>query len=357
MGLIAGLERAGFDVVAAAPADGHEGRLRDAGIGFIPLPMSRSGMNPVADLQLIRRYWAIMRDWRPSAFLGFTIKPNIYGSIAARAHGLRAINNVSGLGTMFLSQGWQSRLAHALYRLAFARSHTVFFQNPEDRLHFIAAGTVRPAQTRLLPGSGIDLDRFTPTPVPAGPPVYLFIGRLLADKGIREFVAAARIVRKALPDTRFRILGGGDPGNRTSIPAAETDRWREDGIVELLGEASDVRPHIEKASAIVLPSYREGLARVLLEGGAMGRPLLASDVPGCRTIVSADENGFLFEARNASALAQAMIEFARLSVTRRQKMGMAARAIVEQGYGEQQVIDAYLEALVDTAPASGVRSA
>lgn len=357
MGLIAGLERAGFDVVAAAPADGHEDRLGEAGIGFIPLPMSRSGMNPVADLQLIGRYSAIMRELRPAAYLGFTIKPNIYGAIAARAHGIRAINNVSGLGTMFLSRGWQSSLAHALYRLAFARSHTVFFQNPEDRQHFIATGTVRPAQARLLPGSGIDPSRFTPTPVPAGPPAFLFIGRLLADKGVREFGAAAEIVRKALPDAQFRVLGGSDPGNRSSIPAAEIEQWRAGGIVELLGEVNDVRPHIEAASAVVLPSYREGLPRVLLEGGAMGRPLLASDVPGCRTIVAAGENGLLFAARDVSALTRAMLEFAGLPDARRQEMGRAARAVVEQEYDEQRVIDAYLESLMDIAPASGVRAA
>ncbi|HVH48488.1 MAG TPA: glycosyltransferase, partial [Sphingomicrobium sp.] len=174
LGLAKALEGAGFEVIVAAPADGHEGRLREAGIGFLPLWMNRSGMNPIADLQLMGRYSAILRDLRPAAYLGFTIKPNIYGSLAARAHGVRAINNVSGLGTMFLSYGWQSTLARALYRLAFARSQTVFFQNPEDRQQFISTGTVQPTQAKLLPGSGIDLNRFTPTPLPAGSPVFLF---------------------------------------------------------------------------------------------------------------------------------------------------------------------------------------
>ena len=357
LGLAKALEGAGFEVTVAAPADGHEGRLREAGIGFLPLWMNRSGMNPIADLQLMGRYSAILRDLHPAAYLGFTIKPNIYGSLAARAHGVRAINNVSGLGTMFLSYGWQSTLARALYRLAFARSQTVFFQNPEDRQQFISTGTVQPTQAKLLPGSGIDLNRFTPTPLPAGSPVFLFIGRLLADKGVREFVAAAEIVRKAMPDARFQILGGSDPGNRTCIPALEINRWRASGIVELLGEVGDVRPHIQAASAIVLPSYREGLPRVLLEGGAMGRPLIASDVPGCRTIVAAGKNGLLFDVRNARALANVLLEFAGLSNDRRQEMGRAARALVERDYDEQRVINAYLASLVDIAPVSGVGKA
>ena len=356
LGLIEGLREAGFEVVVAAPADGHEAAILDRGLTFIPIAMDRSGMSPLADIALLGRYVAIFRRSRPAAFLGFTIKPNVYGSIAARLLRVPAINNVSGLGTMFLGMGWQSRLAHRLYRLAFARSRTVFFQNPDDRELFVQAGTVKSDQTALLPGSGINLQRFAPTKPVNGPPVFLFVGRLLADKGIREFVEAAAIVRSKLPKARFQVLGGTDEGNRTSIPPDEVDRWKDDGNVEFLGDAADVRPFIAGASAVVLPSYREGLPRVLLEAGATGRPSIASDVPGCNALIRPGENGLLCAVRDPGALAEAMLQFARLDEAERLAMGEAARTIVEREYGEQRVVDAYLAALRDIAPASGVGS-
>ncbi|HET7708185.1 MAG TPA: glycosyltransferase family 4 protein [Sphingomicrobium sp.] len=354
-GLIGALSQAGFEVVAAASPDGHEERLTSAGIGFIPLEMSRSGMNPTAELRLLGRYSAIFRNVRPAAFLGFTIKPNIYGSIAARLHGVPAINNISGLGTMFLGQGWKSRLAKALYRVALARSKVVFFQNRDDREIFIKARAVSADQSRLIPGSGIDLDHYAPMPLPGGPPIFLFIGRLIADKGVREFVGAARLARVNLPDARFQILGGSDPGNRTNISFAEIDEWRSEGVVELLGETSDVRPHIAQANAVVLPSYREGLPRVLLEAAAMGRPLIASDVPGCRAIVSDGENGLLCAVRDPRSLADAMVEFAQSPPERRRAMGQAARRTAERDYGQQRVVDSYLAVLWDIAPDLRVR--
>ena len=345
LGLIRGLRRAGYEIVVAAPADGHAQKLVAEGVRFLPLPMTRSGMNPVKELRLLTRYGRLMREVRPAVYLGFTIKPNIYGSLAAATTGVPSINNVSGLGTMFLGGGGKAALARALYRLALRRSATVFFQNPEDLQSFVDSGTVRHGQARLLPGSGIDLDHYAPAPLPEGAPVFLFAGRLLADKGVREFVAAARLARDGVPGARFQLLGAPDPGNPSNIPEAQLDAWRTDGTVELLGEASDVRPHIARATAVVLPSYREGLPRVLLEAAAMGRPMIASDVPGCRTIVEPGNNGLLCSVRDPRSLADAMIEIAELSHGQRQAMGRAARATVERDYGEERVIEAYLEAL------------
>ena len=355
LGLIRALISEGYDVVVAAPADGHESGLPSQLRRFVPLPVDRSGMNPVTDLQLLGRYRQLMRTYQPAAFLGFTIKPNIYGSLAARAAGVPAINNISGLGTMFLGHGSKSALAHRLYRLALRRSPTVFFQNPDDRQLFVEAGTVRSGQAKLLPGSGIDLTRFTPEPLPAGgQPTFLFIGRLLVDKGVREFVEAARLVRQEFPEARFEMLGAPDPGNRTAISAEEADRWRLAGDVHLLGEAADVRPHIARSTAVVLPSYREGLPRVLLEAAAMARPLIAADVPGCRSIVEHERNGLLCAVRDARALADAMIRLIRLPVEEREAMGRVARARVEAEFSEQTVLQAYLAALREIGADSGV---
>jgi glycosyltransferase involved in cell wall biosynthesis len=260
--------------------------------------------------------------------------------------GVPAIANVSGLGTAFIRGGTFARFVSALYRLAFARSHMVFFQNPDDRDLFLERGIVPNEKARLLPGSGIDLDRFRPAePLAPGPPTFLFIGRLLADKGVREFVEAAAMTKARYPDAKFQLLGGLDPQNRTAVPDDELRGWIAGGAVEYLGPTDDVRPYIAKASAVVLPSYREGLPRSLLEGGAMARPLIATDVPGCREVVKGGVTGLLCEARSASSLAAAMARFADMDVDRRQALGNAARAKVATEFNESAVIDAYLEVL------------
>ncbi|HET8750298.1 MAG TPA: glycosyltransferase family 4 protein [Sphingomicrobium sp.] len=345
-GLIRGLREAGYAPVAIAPHDkGGVKRLAELGVPFEPLAFERSGLNPLADLVLQLRYRTILKRLSPVAFLGFTAKPNIYGTMAASSLGVPAIANVSGLGTAFMRRGALQRIVSCLYRIAFRRASTVFFHNPDDRRRFVERGIVRDGQARLLPGSGIDLDRFSPAPLPPGAPIFLLIARLLSDKGIREYVAAARMLRPHLPDARFQLLGGIDGENRSSIARAELDSWCEKGVIEYLGETSDVRPFIEKANAVVLPSYREGLPRSLLEGAAMGRPLIATDVPGCRELVEEGVNGFLCAARDPASLAPAMQRFATLSDERRATMGAESRRKVQEGFSENIVIRAYLDAL------------
>jgi glycosyltransferase involved in cell wall biosynthesis len=235
-------------------------------------------------------------------------------------------------------------LAMRLYKAAFRRSHRVFFQNRDDLDLVLRKRIVTPAQAALVPGSGIDLGRYQIAPVPvADPPVFLFIGRLLRDKGIREFAEAARLVRQDVPDAAFRVVGGLDPDNRTSVTAAELEQWGE--TIEYLGPTEDVRPFIADSTAVVLPSYREGLPRTLLEGAAMGRPLVATDVPGCREIVREGVTGTLGKPRDSRSLADAMLRLARLNPAERARLGANARELVEERYSERVVIRAYLEAL------------
>jgi glycosyltransferase involved in cell wall biosynthesis len=283
------------------------------------------------------------------AFLGFTIKPNIYGSLAARALGIATINNVSGLGTAFIRQGLVTRVASTLYRLALRGSATVFFQNDEDRRQFIDARLVAPRQARLLPGSGVDLDRFRPLALPAGdaPFTFLLVARLLWDKGVQEYVDAARSVRARHPDTRFQILGFTDVDNRTAVPRVTLDRWVGEGLIDYLGAADDVRPLIEAADCIVLPSYREGLPRSLLEASAMARPIVATDVPGVRDVVDDGVTGLLCAARSAPSLAEAMLAMIAMSPAERRAMGQAGRSRVEGGFGIGEVTRRYLEAIDD----------
>jgi glycosyltransferase involved in cell wall biosynthesis len=286
-----------------------------------------------------------MKRLRPVAYLGFTIKPNIYGCLAAARAGIPAIANISGLGTVFIRRGPLLALVTRLYRRALRRAAVVFFQNPDDRQLFLENRLVRPGQARLLPGSGVDLDRFRPVPLPDGRPIFVFIGRLLGDKGVRELVAAARRVRAKRADVTIQLLGPLDEGNRTAIARDELDRWVAEGTVDYLGETDDVRPFVEQATAVVLPSYREGLPRSLLEAGAMARPLVATDVPGCREVVEHGVNGFLCRVRDPGSRGEAMLELAELPPERRTAMGLESRRKIEQRFSEAVVIAAYLDAL------------
>lgn len=347
-GLVAALRGAGFEPVVIAPIDppGEE-RMRQMGVRRIVVTMARSGLNPFKDLALLMRYRRIIAEVRPAAYLSFTIKPNIYGSLAARMCGVPALPNISGLGTVFIRGGLLGRLANALYGVGLRGAPIVFFQNAEDLGEFVSRRLVQRKQARLLPGSGVDLERFVPAPFPPGPPKFLLIGRLLGDKGVREFVDAARQLRSEGSDARFQLLGPLDAGNRTAITRTELDSWVQDGVVDYLGETDDVRPLIAASHAVVLPSYREGLPRSLLEGAAMGRPLIATDVPGCRDVVEQGVNGFLCRDRDAGALADSMRRLAAMTGRELEALGVAGRAKVQAQFSEELVIQAYLDALGD----------
>jgi glycosyltransferase involved in cell wall biosynthesis len=347
-GLVRSLQQAGYRVVALAPQDAYSARFEALGIDYIPLPMDTQGLSPLRDLLLLWRYYRALRRLRPDIFLGYTAKPNIYGSLAAHALGIKMINNVSGLGTAFIREDFLTRIVTSLYKLAFRRSATVFFQNRDDRDMFLAAAIVKAGQAKLLPGSGVDLDRFSPA-YPAqrepGGFRFLLIARLLWFKGVGEYVEAARFVREKVPGVRFQLLGFIDPANGNAVPRADIDKWVAEGTIEYLGEADDVRPFIAAADCVVLPSYREGLPRTLLEAAAMGKPLIATDVPGCRHVVDHDVNGLLCSPRDSVSLAEAMLKMLRLSAPRIAEMGVAARAKAHAEFDERLAINLYLEAI------------
>lgn len=348
--LIARLQREGFEVVALSPIDAHVPALVALGVRHIPIAVNAKGVSPVDDLILTAQYWRILRRVRPVAFLGWTIKPNVYGSLAAHALGIPVINNISGLGTAFIKVNLLTRIVRRLYRTALSRSSTVFFQNRDDRDLFIAQRLVITESTRLLPGSGIDLAQFNPT---AGdmtqpeqrPLVFLMVARLLRDKGVIEFVEAARIVSAMHPDVEFHLLGFLDVENRTAISRAEVEGWETEGVIRYLGSASDVRPYLASATAVVLPSYREGMPRSLLEAAAMARPLIATDAPGCTEIARAGENAFLCRVRDAGSLAEAMLAMLALTPAERAVMGARGREIAEREFDVSVVETRYLEAI------------
>ena len=348
-GLIERLTGAGYRIVVLAPLDDDAERLRERGIEVRGLSLARSGMNPLADARLIWRYVRELRAIRPAAYCGFTIKPNIYGALAARVIGIPVINNVTGLGTAFLSSGLTWAVVKQLYRLALRRSHVIFVHNQADREFLIGERLARPDQARVIPGSGVDIAAFRPEaaaePPSGGGATFLFIGRLLADKGVREFIEAARILRAKMPTLRFQLLGKLDPGNPSSVSAADLEGWIDQGLVEHFGEQSDVRPFIRAATAIVLPSYREGMSRALLEGAAMAKPLVGTDVPGSRELVEEGVTGALCDARDAGSLASAMERIAGASPELLADFGRNARSRVEREFSEEVVVRAYLDVL------------
>ena len=341
--VIEALVAAGYEVVAVAPADGEEGRLEALGARFRPIRMRGAGTSPIEDSRLLLDYISMLRDERPAMFLGFTAKPNIYGSLAARLTGVPVAATISGLGSAFLKGGMLGGLLLRLYRIALGGAQAIFFQNPADRDLFIARRIARPKQTRLVAGSGIDLGRFAPAPIVFDEVFrFLLIGRLLLDKGIAEYVAAARIVRQKHPHARFQLLGGSADDNPSAVPQVELARWAAESIVEQLGVQDDVRPFIAAADCVVLPSYREGLPRSLLEGAAMARPLIATDVPGCREVVDHGVNGLLCEVRSSAALAEAMERMLAMTRAERSAMGTAGRRKVAAEFDQKLVAAAYL---------------
>lgn len=345
-GLINALLKAGYDVVAVAPSDEYEPRVLALGCRFVPLPMDNKGTHPGRDALLLWRFYWLLRSERPDIFLGYTVKPNVYGSLAAHALGIPVVNNIAGLGAVFIRDSWLTRVVRGLYRLALARSARVFFQNADDMGLFIERGMVRQEVAGRVPGSGVDLARFNVTPLrgSGGRVKFLLIARMLWDKGVGEYVEAARIVKRRFANADFCLLGFLDVQNPTAISREQMSIWTEAGFVRYLGVSDDVRAEIAEADCVVLPSfYREGVPRSLLEAAAMGRPVITTDAVGCRDVVDDGVTGFLCQQRNAEDLAKKIERMIALSPSAREEMGRRGREKVELEFDEKIVVGRYME--------------
>jgi glycosyltransferase involved in cell wall biosynthesis len=354
--LVSALLADGHAVTILAPYEPEARQLEAMGCRVVHLEMDRKGLSPFRDLALFFRLLRHFRHERPDVILSYTIKNNIYGAFAGKLLGIAFIPNVTGLGTIFIRTTLATRIAISMYRLAFRKLDRIFFQNGDDRDLFIEQKIVDPRQTAILPGSGIDLDRFVPRALPSRDGVvFLLIGRMLRDKGVCEFVDAARTVRALHPTARFQLLGFLDADNRSAIDERTMTNWVNENIIEYLGSASDVRPAIKDADCIVLPSYREGAPRTLIEGAAMGRPTIATDVPGCRDVVEDGATGLLCRVRDADDLAVKMIRMIEMGADRRMAMGQAGRRKMEREYDQAIVAEAYRGAIDEVASAQAMR--
>lgn len=345
--LIIQLIRDGVEVFATSAPDEHVEQLRALGVTWEPLPIDPKGTNPLADIGLVWRLSRTFRRWRPDCALLFTVKPVIYGSIAARLVGVPSIVTITGLGAAFINENWITKVIRNLYRVALRWPSRVLFQNADDLSYFVANRLVRRDQTALVAGSGIDLQHYPVAPFPDRRDgiVFLYVGRMLWDKGLAEYVAAARLLRPGLGNARFAMLGQIGVANPAAIDRSTIDRWVAEEGVEYWGSTDDVRPFLARAHCIVLPSYREGLPRSLLEGAAMGRPLVATDAVGCRDVVSDGVNGFSCAVRDPDGLASALRRIADLDAGAFIAMGRASRAKVAGEFSKERVIATYRDAI------------
>ena len=333
------------DVVMVSPRDAYVPRMEAEGFRCVELKLDRRSINPFRELLVVMRLARIYGDERPAAVHHFTAKCVLYGTLAAKLSGVRAVvNSLTGLGHVFMGTGWKARVLRPIvtwfYRnVLTARRVRVVFQNPDDLRTFTDSRLVVPDRTILIRGSGVNLERFAPRPgepegVPA--PVVLFAARLTREKGVYELVEAARILKAKGVKATFQLAGSPDPGNPSSIQESVLARWRREGAVDLLGHVEAVDDLMAEATLVVLPTYREGVPRTLLEAAAMGKPIVATDVPGCREAVIHGVNGLLVPARDPQALADAIERLLR-DADLRARMGRAGRQKMVLEFDDQEV--------------------
>jgi glycosyltransferase involved in cell wall biosynthesis len=348
LGLIRALIQEGYKVVAIAPEDEFVSSVTETGAQFVPLQhLSRKGVNPFKDWMLYRELYQIFKQHQLDAVLLYTIKPNIYGNWAAKKLGIPSIATVTGLGYSFMQEGIVHQVVKLLYRSAFRKAKRVAFQNSDDKALFEELSLCVPNQTMLIKGSGINTSYFQPMPKAKAETdfVFLFVGRLLYDKGVRELLQAAEKLQAARENTTFWIVGGIDEGNPSAIQKDLLDYYEQQGAIKYLGQSSDVRSIMREADVVVLPSYREGLPRVMLESLAMGKPIITTDAAGCRETIRDGENGFCIPVRDDRALFEALVKMRDLSAEQRQAMGAVGRTMALEEFDEQIIVGHYLKEL------------
>lgn len=357
LGLIESFIKSGHQVVTIAPNDGCVEILKAKGCEFYPLDMSCKGSNPLQDFSLTKQLIRVYRKTKIDVVLHYTIKPNIYGTLATKVLGIPAINNVTGLGTVFLRNNLTTKVAKMLYKFAFQYPHTIFFQNNDDRQLFINQGLVNRNITDLLPGSGVNLQQFQPVPNSTKNKMFTFlvIARVLYDKGIVEYIEAIRSLKSKNINAKFQLLGKIETDRNLGISRKQLARWEKEGLIEYLGTTDDVRGMIQQSDCMVLPSYREGTPRTLLEAAGMGKPIITTDVPGCRETVEHGYNGLLCESKNPEDLADRMHQVYMMNERNLKIMGNNSRKLAVSKFDERIVIQKYHRAVNRVAEEKGNR--
>jgi glycosyltransferase involved in cell wall biosynthesis len=341
-------QKAGFQVHVATAYGPDVQHIQLLGFKHHIVPFARSGQNPLNELATLLRLVKLYRRVRPTLVHLITIKPVLYGGIAARLVGIKSVvSAVSGLGTVFLADSAVARIRRGLvtrlYRAAFKQKHlAVIFQNPDDREALLGLNVLRYEQARMIRGSGVELADYPCVPEPEGKTVVVMAARLLRDKGVFEFVEAARLLQERGLSLEMRLIGSPDPGNPTSVRHQELEQWKSDGYVQLLGYRKDIAVQYAAANIVCLPSYREGLPKSLVEAAACGRAVVTTDVPGCRDAITPGVTGLLVPVKDAVALAdviQTLIKDPEL----RSSMGQAGRALAEEAFTIEKIVEQHMD--------------
>ena len=349
MGLIKACAEVGYDVYVLAPTDEFTKKFPSV-VSFLPVHnLRRSSVNPLHDLRLYNEYLHLFRKVSPDIVMNFTIKPNVYGTIAASRLRIPSISVISGLGYAFMHNVLLKSVASSLYKFSLPRNEVVF-ENNDDLNYFVSSGIVPPAKATLVNGAGVDTEFFRPPPTSMQfqsmkKNIFLFVGRLLWDKGLKELVEATKILKGQGLSFEVWLLGAIDPDNKSAVPEKTIRSWEESGLVKYLGWKDDVREVISMSSCVVLPSYREGIPRALLEAMAIGKPIIASNVPGCSNIIDDGVNGFLVPPRSVEGLACAMKRFLEISLDEKVRMGIKSRVMAEQKFAEKDIAEQYIKLL------------
>ena len=341
--LIAAFLNAGHEVYISLPDGDFVSELVKLGCRFLDTPIDRRGMNPLRDGRLFRRYCAILKEIEPDLVITYTIKPNIYGGIACRIAHIPYAANITGLGSAIENGGWLKKFVLALYKPALKCAKAVFFENSENRDILVAASVVPNGRDVVLNGAGINLKDYPYQPYPQGGPMrFLFVGRVMHEKGVDEFFAAAKRLKQEYGDSvEFHVVGSFEESYKSIM-----DELEQAGVVKYHGYQSDMKPFYAMAGCVVLPSYHEGMSNVLLEAAASGRPLITSRIHGCMEAVIEGESGFLCEPQNTDSLYEAMVRFCEMPQNKREAMGRAGRRHMEEVFDKGKVVAETLERII-----------
>ncbi|MDY2699328.1 MAG: glycosyltransferase family 4 protein [Lachnospiraceae bacterium] len=333
----------GYETVVSVPGDENCRKIEELGCQLIVTDFERRGNNPIRDLGLFMNYLRLLKEQKPDIVLTYTIKPNLYGGLACRVSKVPYLINVTGLGTALERPGILGKILLLFYRIATKKAACVFFQNEGNR-QFMLERKIGSGKDRLLPGSGVNLEEhpFSAYPSEQDGIIFLAVLRIMKEKGIEEYLAAAKQIKEEYPNTHFYLVGEYEEETR-SVYEPQIEELSSNGVIRYFGHIDYVHQVMSKSHVIVHPSYHEGLSNVLLEAAACGRPVLASDVPGCRETLQPEKSGLLFEAKNTESLIQSIRKFLSDTEENRREMGVRGRQYVETVFDRKKVIEAYIE--------------
>jgi len=345
LNLARGLQKNGYKIVFISPFDAKYTPLIEKEFEFHDIYFDAKGVNPIRDIQTMFALHKIYKNVQPDLVLNFSIKANIYSSIVSGMMNIKSISNITGLGTIFVQENLLTKIATLLYKYALSFNSIIFFQNRDDKELFLSKKLVKLENTGLLPGSGVDLNKFEPKNKKSsdGKFTFLLIARLLRDKGIYEYIDAIKIVQKKFNDVEFQLLGAADFANKTAISKKQALQWVDEGLIDYLGVTDKVQEVIAQSDCVVLPSYyREGVPRSLLEACAMQKAIITTNAIGCREVIDDGINGYVCEVKSAKDLADKMEKMLNLSELEREKLGVAGREKMLREFDEKIVIEKYL---------------